>query len=448
MFSRELAFSVPEMTNNLGFETRQIHAGQEPDPTTGARAVPVYRTTSYVFRDAQHAQNLFALAEIGNIYTRIMNPTQGVLEARLSSLEGGTATAVGLPGALAVSSGQSAELLAILTLAEVGSHIVASPSLYGGTYNLFHYTLPKMGIEVTFVEDPDNLDQWKAAARPNTKAFYGEVLANPRNNVLDIEGISKVAHEVGVPLIVDNTVPTPYLIRPIEWGADIVVHSLTKFIGGHGTSIGGAIIDGGTFDFSQNDKFPNFTEPDPSYHGLAYWPALGAGSYIIKARVQMLRDLGMATTPDNAFNFLQGLETLSLRMERHWANAQKVGEFLAKHPQVEEVFYAGLKTSKWHDRAVKYGKGKGFGSVLAFNIKGGVEAGQKFVAGLKLHSHVANIGDVRSLVIHPASTTHSQLSPEEQKSTGVFPGLVRLSVGLETIDDILADLEAGFAAAK
>ena len=437
------------MTNaTWGFETRQIHAGQEPDPTTGARAVPVYRTTSYVFRDAQHAQNLFALAEIGNIYTRIMNPTQGVLEARLSSLEGGTATAVGLPGALAVSSGQSAELLAILTLAEVGSHIVASPSLYGGTYNLFHYTLPKMGIEVTFVDDPDNLDQWKAAARPNTKAFYGEVLANPRNNVLDIEGISKVAHEVGVPLIVDNTVPTPYLIRPLEWGADIVVHSLTKFIGGHGTSIGGAIIDGGSFDFSQNDKFPNFTEPDPSYHGLAYWPALGAGSYIIKARVQMLRDLGMATTPDNAFNFLQGLETLSLRMERHWANAQKVGEFLAKHPQVEEVFYAGLKTSKWHDRAVKYGKGKGFGSVLAFNIKGGVEAGQKFVAGLKLHSHVANIGDVRSLVIHPASTTHSQLSPEEQKSTGVFPGLVRLSVGLETIEDILADLEAGFAAAK
>jgi O-acetylhomoserine (thiol)-lyase len=436
------------MTNNLGFETRQIHAGQEPDPTTGARAVPVYRTTSYVFRDAQHAQNLFALAEIGNIYTRIMNPTQGVLEARLSSLEGGITTAVGLPGALAVSSGQSAELLAILTLAEAGSHIVASPSVYGGTYNLFHYTLPKMGIEVTFVEDPDNLDQWKAAARPNTKAFYGEVLANPRNSVFDIEGVSKVAHEVGVPLIVDNTVPTPYLIRPLEWGADIVVHSLTKFIGGHGTSIGGAIIDGGTFDFSQNDKFPNFTEPDPSYNGLAYWPALGAGSYIIKARVQMLRDLGVATTPDNAFNFLQGLETLSLRMERHWANAQKVGEFLANHPQVEEVFYAGLKTSKWHDRAVKYGKGKGFGSVLAFNIKGGVEAGQKFVAGLKLHSHVANIGDVRSLVIHPASTTHSQLTPEEQKSTGVFPGLVRLSVGLETIDDILADLEAGFAAAK
>jgi O-acetylhomoserine (thiol)-lyase len=435
------------MTNpNWGFDTRQIHAGQEPDSATGARAVPVYRTTSYVFRDAQHAQNLFALAEIGNIYTRIMNPTQGVLEARLSSLEGGTSTAVGLPGALAVSSGQSAELLAILTLAEAGSHIVSSPTLYGGTYNLFHYTLPKLGIEVSFVDDPDNLDQWRAAVKPNTKAFYGEVLANPRNSVLDIEGVSKVAHEAGVPLIVDNTVPTPYLIRPIEWGADIVVHSLTKFIGGHGTSIGGAIIDGGTFDFSKGDKFPNFTQPDPSYHGLAYWPALGAGSYIIKARVQMLRDLGMATTPDNAFNFLQGLETLSIRMDRHWANAQRVGEYLASHAQVEEVFYAGLKTSKWHERAKKYGRGLGYGSVLAFNIKGGLEAGQKFVAGLKLHSHVANIGDVRSLVIHPASTTHSQLSPEEQASTGVFPGLVRLSVGLESIDDILADLEEGFKA--
>ena len=437
------------MTNpNWGFDTRQIHAGQEPDSATGARAVPVYRTTSYVFRDAQHAQNLFALAEIGNIYTRIMNPTQGVLEARLSSLEGGVTTAVGLPGALAVSSGQSAELLAILTLAEAGSQIVSSPTLYGGTYNLFHYTLPKLGIEVSFVDDPDNLDQWRAAVKPNTKAFYGEVLANPRNSVLDIEGVSKVAHEVGVPLIVDNTVPTPYLIRPIEWGADIVVHSLTKFIGGHGTSIGGAIIDGGTFDFSKGDKFPNFTQPDPSYHGLAYWPALGAGSYIIKARVQMLRDLGMATTPDNAFNFLQGLETLSLRMDRHWANSQRVGEYLAKHSQVEEVFYAGLSTSKWHERAKRYGRGLGYGSVLAFNIKGGLEAGQKFVAGLKLHSHVANIGDVRSLVIHPASTTHSQLSPQEQASTGVFPGLVRLSVGLESIEDILADLDEGFNASK
>ena len=435
-------------TPQWGFDTRQIHAGQTPDSATGARAVPIYQTTSYQFRDSQHAANLFALAEIGNIYTRLMNPTTGVLEARLSDLEGGTATAVGLPGALVVSSGQSAATLGILTLAEAGSHIVASPSLYGGTYNLLHYTFPKMGIEVTFVDNPDDLEQWKSAIRPNTKLFFGEVLANPKNDIFDIEGVSKVAHAHGIPLMLDNTVPTPYGIRPLEWGADIVVHSATKFLGGHGTAIAGAIIDGGKFDFAASGRFPNFTEPDPSYHGLAYWPALGAGSYIIKARVQMLRDLGMATTPDNAFNFLQGLETLSLRMERHWANAQKVGEFLAKHPQVEEVFYAGLKTSKWHDRAVKYGKGKGFGSVLAFNIKGGVEAGQKFVAGLKLHSHVANIGDVRSLVIHPASTTHSQLSPEEQKSTGVFPGLVRLSVGLETIEDILADLEAGFAAAK
>ena len=437
------------MTNaNWGFETRQIHAGQEPDAATGARAVPIYQTTSYEFRDSQHAANLFALAEIGNIYTRIMNPTQGVLEARLASLEGATTTAVGLPGALAVSSGQSAELLAILTLAEAGDHIVSSPSLYGGTYNLFHYTLPKMGIDVSFVDDPDDLEQWRKAARPNTKAFYGEVLANPRNNVLDIEGVSKVAHEIGVPLIVDNTVPTPYLIRPIEWGADIVVHSLTKFIGGHGTSIGGAIVDGGTFDFSASGRFPNFTEPDPSYHGLAYWPALGKGSYIIKARVQMLRDLGTAVTPFNSFLFLQGLETLSLRMERHFANAQKVAEFLAARPEVESVNYAGLPSSRWFERAKKYGRGRGYGSVLAFVIKGGREAGQRFVEALELHSHVANIGDVRSLVIHPASTTHSQLTDDEQRATGVEPGLVRLSVGLESIDDILADLDAGFRAAK
>lgn len=431
-----------------GFETRQIHAGQVADPTTGARAVPIYQTTSYEFRDTQHAANLFALAEIGNIYTRIMNPTQGVLEARLASLEGATATAVGLPGALAVSSGQSAELLAILTLAEAGDHLVSSPSLYGGTYNLFHYTLPKMGIEVSFVNDPDNLDEWRAAAKPNTKAFYGEVLANPANNVLDIEGISKVAHEVGVPLIVDNTVPTPYLIRPIEWGADIVVHSLTKFIGGHGTSIGGAIIDGGTFDFGASGRFKNFTEPDPSYHGLAYWPALGKGSYIIKARVQMLRDLGAAVSPFNSFLFLQGLETLSLRMERHFSNAHTVAEFLVARDEVLSVNYAGLPTSKWHARAKKYGRGKGYGSVLAFVIKGGREAGQKFVEALELHSHVANIGDVRSLVIHPASTTHSQLTETEQRATGVEPGLVRLSVGLESIEDILADLDAGFRAAK
>ena len=431
-----------------GFDTRQIHAGQEPDPTTGARALPIYQTTSYQFRDATHAQNLFALAEIGNIYTRIMNPTQGVLEARLSSLEGGTATAVGLPGALVVASGQSAETLAILTLAEAGSHLVASPSLYGGTYNLLHYTLPKMGIEVTFVEDPHNLEEWKSAVRPNTKAFFGEVLANPKNDVFDIEGVSKVAHDVGVPLMIDNTVPTPYGVRPIEWGADIVVHSLTKFIAGHGTSIGGAIIDGGKFDFGASGRFPNMTEPDPSYHGLAYWPALGAGSYIIKARVQMLRDLGMAISPFNAWQILQGLETLSLRMDRHWSNTEKVVAYLQKQGAVESINYAGLPSSPWHERGKKYFAGKGFGSVIAFVLKGGLSDGQKFVEALKLHSHVANIGDVRSLVIQPASTTHSQLTPEEQLSSGVVPGLVRLSVGLENIEDILADLDLGFAAIR
>jgi O-acetylhomoserine (thiol)-lyase len=410
--------------------------------------VPIYQTTSFEFRDAAHAQNLFALAEIGNIYTRMMNPTQGALEARLSSLEGGITTAVGLPGALVVSSGQAAETLAILTLAEAGDHLVASPSLYGGTYNLFHYTLPKMGIEVSFVDDPHDLEQWRSAIRPNTKAFFGETLANPKNDIFDIEGVSKVGHDAGIPLIIDNTVPTPYGIRPIEWGADIVVHSLTKFIGGHGTSIGGAIIDGGTFDFGASGRFTNFTEPDPSYHGLAYWPALGPGSYIIKARVQLLRDLGMAISPFNAFLILQGLETLSLRMDRHWENAQKVAEFLVGRDEVESVAYAGLPTSPWHQRAATYFRGKGYGSVLAFDIKGGREAGQKFVEALELHSHVANIGDVRSLVIHPASTTHSQLTEEEQLATGVRPGLVRLSVGLESIDDILADLDAGFRAAK
>ena len=433
---------------NWGFETRQIHAGQEPDPATGSRALPIYQTTSYQFRDSAHAANLFALSEIGNIYTRIMNPTQGVLEARLSALEGGTATAVGLPGALAVSSGQSAELLAILNLAEAGSHIVASPSLYGGTYNLLHYTLPKMGIEVTFVDDPHDLQQWKSAVRPNTKAFYGEVLANPKNDVFDIEGVSKVAHEAGVPLIVDNTVPTPYGIRPLEWGADIVVHSVTKFLGGHGTSIGGAIVDGGKFDFSASGRFPMFTEPDPSYHGLAYWPALGAGSYIIKARVQLLRDIGNAISPFNAWSILQGIETLSLRMERHWANTAKVVEFLETQDAVASINYAGQKSSPWHERAKKYFGGRGFGSVIAFELKGGRADGQKFAEALKLHSHVANIGDVRSLVIHPASTTHSQLTDAEQLSSGVAPGLVRLSVGLESIEDIIEDLKLGFAAIK
>jgi O-acetylhomoserine (thiol)-lyase len=436
------------MSEQWGFETRQIHAGQEADPTTGARAVPIYQTTSYQFRDTAHAANLFALAEIGNIYTRIMNPTQGVFEARMSALEGGTETAVGIPGALAVASGQAAETLAIMNLAEQGSHVVASAALYGGTYNLLHYTLPKFGIDATFIDDPDDLDAWRSAVRPNTRAFYGESIGNPRNDVLDIEGVSGVAHEAGVPLIVDNTVASPWLIRPFEWGADIVVHSATKFIGGHGTSIGGVIVDGGTFDFSANDKYPMFTEPDPSYHGLQYWPALGKGSYIIKARVQLLRDMGAAVTPFNSFLFLQGLETLSLRMERHNSNARAVAEYLAGHSQVESVQYAGLRSSRWNERATRYSGGRGYGSVPAFVIKGGKEAGQKFVEALELHSHVANIGDVRSLAIHPASTTHSQLTEVEQASTGVEPGLVRLSVGLETLDDIIADIDKGLAAAK
>jgi len=431
-----------------GFETRQIHAGQEPDPATGARAVPIYQTTSYQFRDTTHAANLFALAEIGNIYTRIMNPTQGVLEARLNALEGGCTTAVGLPGTLALASGQAAETFAVLNLAESGSHIVSSAALYGGTYNLFHYTLPKLGIECTFIEDPDNLDEWRGAVRENTKAFYGETIGNPRNDVLDIEGVAGVAHEAGIPLIVDNTVATPWLIRPFEHGADIVVHSATKFIGGHGTSIGGIIVDSGDFDFSASGKFPMFTEPDPSYHGLAYWPALGAGSYALKARVQLLRDIGAAMSPFNAFLFLQGLETLSLRMERHNANAQAVAEYLAGHAQVESVQYAGLPGSRWHERMQHYGGGRGAGSVPAFVIDGGKEAGQRFVEALELHSHVANIGDVRSLAIHPATTTHSQLTEAEQRDTGVEPGLVRLSVGLETLDDIIADLDRGFAAAR
>jgi O-acetylhomoserine (thiol)-lyase len=435
------------MTENWGFETKQIHVGGDPDAGTGARAVPIYQTTSFEFRDTEHAANLFGLAEVGNIYTRIMNPTQGALEARLSALEGGCTTAIGIPGALAVASGQAAETLALLTLCESGDHVVASASLYGGTYNLLHYTLPKLGIEVSFIDDPDDLDAWRSAVRDTTKAFYGEVLANPRNNFLDISGIADVAHENSIPFIVDNTVPTPYLVRPLEHGADVVVHSLTKFIGGHGTSIGGAIIDGGTFDYGASGRFPNFTEPDPSYHGLAYWPALGHGCFILKARVQMLRDLGAALSPFNAFLFLQGLETLSLRMERHWSNAQAVGEYLDAHPQVESVAYAGLESSPWHERTRVYGQGKGFGSILAFEIAGGAEAGKKFVEGLTLHSHVANIGDARSLVIQPSTTTHSQLSAEEQLASGVTPGQIRLSVGLESIDDIIADLDQGFAAA-
>ena len=433
------------MTSDWNFETAQIHAGQTPDSATNARAVPIYQTTSYTFNSTEHAANLFALGEMGNIYTRIMNPTQGVFEARIAELEGATTTAVGIPGALATASGQAAETLAILNLASSGDHIVASATIYGGTYNLLNYTLPRMGISATFINDPDDLDAWAAAVQPNTKAFYGETLANPKNNYLDIAGVSEVAHNHGVPLIVDNTATSPYLVRPLSHGADIVVHSATKYIGGHGTSIGGLIVDGGSFDFSSG-RFPSFTEPDPSYNGLAYWTALGPGAYIIKARVQLLRDLGAATTPFNSFLFLQGLETLSLRMERHSQNAQKVAEYLAERPEVTTVNYAGLPDSPWHQRATELTGGRGYGAIPSFVLSGGLEAGQQFVEGLELHSHVANIGDVRSLVIHPASTTHSQLTPEEQAASSVTPGLIRLSVGLESIADIIADLDRGFAA--
>ncbi|MDQ1427214.1 MAG: O-acetylhomoserine (thiol)-lyase [Acidimicrobiaceae bacterium] len=423
-----------------GFETRQIHAGASPDPTTGARAVPIYQTTSYQFRDTDHAAALFALGEPGNIYTRIMNPTQAVLEERVANLEGGV-------GALAVASGQAAQTLAILGLTDTGGHIVSSSSLYGGTYNLFHYTLPKLGIDVSFVDDPDDLEAWAAAVRPNTRAFYGETIGNPRGDVLDIGGISRVGHEHQVPLIVDNTLATPYLNRPFEHGADIVVHSATKFIGGHGTAIGGIIVDSGNFDFGASGRHPSFTEPDPSYHGLKYWEALGPGAFIAKVRVQGLRDLGPAIAPLNAFLFIQGVETLSLRIERHVQNAQAVAEFLEARDEVRWVAYPGLPSSPWYARAQEL-LPRGAGSILSFGIKGGAEAGRHFVDALELHSHVANVGDVRSLVIHPATTTHSQLTEAEQATTGVTPDLVRLSVGVETIDDILADLDAGFRAAK
>jgi len=433
---------------SYSFETQQIHAGQVADPTTGARALPLYQTTAYQFRDTKHAADLFGLAELGNIYTRIMNPTQDTVEQRIAALEGGVA-------ALLLASGSAATTFAILNVAEAGDHIVSSPSLYGGTYNLFHYTLPKFGIEVSFVENPDDPESWRKAVKPNTKAFFGETIANPKNDLLDIETVAKIAHENNVPLIVDNTVATPYLIRPIEWGADVVVHSATKFLSGHGNAVVGAIVDSGKFDYAKYpDKFKNFNQPDPSYHGLVYAQALGVGSpfganlaYIFKIRLTLLRDIGAAVSPFNAWLLAQGLETLSLRIERHVENAKAVAAFLEKHPQVSSVNYASLTSSKWNKLATKYSP-KGSGSVLSFEIKGGIEAGKKFIEALNLHSHVANIGDVRSLAIHPASTTHSQLSPAEQLSAGVTPGLVRLSVGIENIKDIQADLEKAFAAAK
>jgi O-acetylhomoserine (thiol)-lyase len=419
------------------FETKQIHAGQTADAGTHARALPIYQTTSYTFDSTDHAAALFGLAEPGNIYTRLMNPTTDVVEQRIAALEGGVA-------GLFLASGQAAETFAILNIAGTGDHIVSSPRLYGGTYNLFHYTLPKLGIETTFVDDPDDLDSWQAAVRPNTKAFYGETISNPKIDILDTPGVSKVAHANGVPLIVDNTIATPYLIQPISQGADIVVHSATKYLGGHGTAIAGVIVDSGNFDWTSG-RFPGFTEPDPSYHGVVF-ADLGAPAFALKARVQLLRDLGSAAAPFNAFLIAQGLETLSLRMERHVANARQVAEFLDGRHEVTGVNYAGLPGSPWHERAKTLAP-RGTGAVLSFELAGGVGAGKAFVDALRLHSHVANIGDVRSLVIHPASTTHQQLSAAEQIASGVTPGLVRLAVGLEGIDDIIADLECGFTAA-
>ena len=429
-------------TTNWKFETKQIHSGAAPDPVTKARATPIYQTTSYVFNDAEHAKNLFALAEFGNIYTRIQNPTQAVVEERVAALEGGTA-------ALLLASGQSATTFAVLNIAQAGDHLVSSSSIYGGTYNLFKYTLAKLGIETTFVENQDDADEWARAVRPNTKLLFAETIGNPRINILDIELVSKVAHEAGVPLIVDNTIATPYLIRPFEHGADIVVHSATKFLGGHGAVIGGIIVDGGKFEWSKNvEKFPGLTEPDPSYHGASFTNVLGDGiAYIIKARVQLLRDLGSSIAPASAWQLIQGIETLSLRIERHVQNAQAVAEWLDTHDDVAAVYYAGLPSSPWFGAAAKYAP-KGVGAVLSFELKGGVDAGRALVENAGLFSHLANIGDVRSLIIHPASTTHSQLTPEQQLTAGVTPGLVRLSVGLENIDDIITDLSAGLEAAR
>jgi O-acetylhomoserine (thiol)-lyase len=429
--------------NFQGLGTKALHAGQTPDPTTGARAVPLYQTTSYVFRDTEHAANLFALKELGNIYTRIMNPTTDVFEQRMAALEGGS-------GALAHASGQAAITDTILNIAGAGDHLVSVSQLYGGTYNLFHYTLPKIGIEVSFVDAQDP-DAFRRAVRPNTKAFYGEGLGNPALNIFPFEEVGKIAREVGVPVIIDNTCLTPILNRPFEWGTNIVVHSSTKYIGGHGTSIGGIVVDGGNFNWG-NGRFPGFTTPDPSYHGLVHWeafksfpPAGGANvACIFKMRLQLLRDIGACISPFNSFLMLQGLETLHLRMECICQNALQTAEFLAAHPKVQWVNYPGLKTSPHHAAAKKYLRG-GFGGLLGFGVKGGFEAGKRFIESLRLFSHLANIGDAKSLAIHPASTTHSQLSPAEQVSTGVSPDYVRLSLGTEDFIDIQTDLEQALA---
>ncbi len=423
---------------SYGFETLSLHAGQETaDSATGARAVPIYQTSSFVFDSPEHAANLFALKQFGNIYTRIMNPTQDAFERRIAALEGGV-------GALATASGQAAETVAILNIAEVGDEIVTSASLYGGTYNLFHYTLPKLGIKVHFVDsrDPEN---FRSVINEHTKAVYAETVGNPRLDTLDIRAVADIAHEHGLPLIVDNTFPTPYLMQPLKHGADIVVHSATKFIGGHGTSIGGVIVDGGTFDWT-NGRFPGLVEPDPSYHGLRYVEALGPIAYIIKARVQLLRDLGPAVSPFNSWLFLQGLETLPLRMERHSQNALKIANFLEGHENVDWVSYPGLKSHPQHELAAKYHT-HGYGAILGFGIKGGLEAGKQLIRHIELFSHLANVGDAKSLIIHPASTTHSQLTEEEQYETGVTPDFIRLSVGLETVEDLIDDLDQALKAA-
>lgn len=416
----------------LKFDTLQVHAGQTPDPTTGSRAVPIYQTTSYVFENVEHAANLFALKESGNIYTRIMNPTSDVFEQRVAALEGGV-------GALAVASGSAAVTYAILNIAGAGDEIVAASTLYGGTYNLFGSTLPRYGINTVFV-NPDDPENFRKAINSRTKALYIETIGNPGINLVDIEAVAEIAHENGLPLIVDNTFGTPYLIRPFEFGADIVVHSATKFIGGHGTSIGGVIVDSGKFDWAGSGRFPGLTEPDPSYHDVSYTETFGAAAFIVKARVQLLRDTGACISPFNAFLLLQGLETLSLRVERHVANAKRIAEFLANHPLVSWVNYPSLESSKYHELAKKY-LPKGAGSIFTFGIKGGLEAGKKFIDSLEIFSLLANVADAKSLVIHPASTTHAQLSEADQQAAGVSPDMIRLSIGIEDAEDLIWDLD-------
>ena len=422
----------------LSFETLQVHAGQVPDPTTGSRAVPIYQTTSYVFHDADHAANLFQLKEPGNVYSRIMNPTTDVLEKRIAELEGGV-------GALATASGASAILYSILNVASAGDEIVAASTLYGGTYEQFTVTLKKLGINVILV-DPDDPENFRKAITSKTKALYGETLGNPKINVLDIEAVAKIAHENAIPFIIDNTFGTPYLIRPIEYGADVVVHSATKFIGGHGTTLGGLIVDAGKFDWIKSGKFPDFTTPDKSYGGLRYAQDLGSLAYILKARVQLLRNTGATLSPFNAFLLIQGLESLSLRVERHVANAQKIAKYLNNHPKVSWVNYPDLEGNKYHELAKKY-LPKGSGSIFTFGIKGGLDAGKKFINSVELFSLLANVGDAKSLVIHPSSTTHAELSPEAQAAAGITPDLVRLSIGIEGVDDLIDDLEQALAKA-